>query len=97
MPKKYRRWSELEAENFTPIEIDEINQEVAQRQDESHRVGVIAFGREPHIMLPAAYAYVGLEYSLQSAEDAASAITASAPFIFNRSLQIRPQEDSYLV
>jgi len=37
------------------------------------------------------YAYVGLDYTVGEY----TARTVSAPFIFNRSLQIRPQEDSY--
>ena len=42
-------------------------------------------------LVDTAYSYVGLDYAV--AEHRAR--TVSAPFIFNRSMQIRPQEDSY--
>jgi glycine cleavage system aminomethyltransferase T len=41
------------------------------------------------------YAYVGLDYRLGDHGDGHGAKTVSAPFIFNQSLRIRPQEDSY--
>lgn len=41
------------------------------------------------------YAYVGLDYQVQSETGRHRVRTISAPFIFNRSLRIRPQEDSY--
>ncbi|SIT43184.1 putative aminomethyltransferase [Paraburkholderia ribeironis] len=43
-------------------------------------------------LVDSSYAYVGVDYSVSGR----TARTVSAPFIFNRSLQIRPQEDSYL-
>lgn len=42
-------------------------------------------------LVESAFAYVGLEYTAGGH----TVRTVSAPFIFNRSLQIRPQEDSY--
>lgn len=45
--------------------------------------------------LEADYAYVGLDYQIGENGDARKATTVSAPFIFNESLRIRPQEDSY--
>ena len=42
-------------------------------------------------LLSSEFAYVGCEYHVGEA----SAKTVSAPFIFNKSLQIRPQEDSF--
>jgi len=42
-----------------------------------------------------AYAYVGLDYAVGTANGEQQARTVSAPFLFNLSLKIRPQEDSY--
>lgn len=42
-----------------------------------------------------AYAYVGLDYDVQAADATYPARTVSAPFVFNRSLMLRPQEHSY--
>jgi glycine cleavage system aminomethyltransferase T len=41
------------------------------------------------------YAYVGLDYRFGGKDVDLGAKTVSAPFIFNQSLRIRPQEDSY--
>ncbi len=41
------------------------------------------------------YAYVGLDYRIRGENGEHEARTVSAPFIFNQSLRIRPQEDSY--
>ncbi len=41
------------------------------------------------------YAYVGLDYRIGGHDGDYEARTVSAPFIFNQSLRIRPQEDSY--
>lgn len=41
------------------------------------------------------YAYAGLDYRLGGQGGDYGAKTVSAPFIFNQSLRIRPQEDSY--
>ena len=41
------------------------------------------------------YAYVGLDYQIRGEDGEREARTVSAPFIFNQSLRIRPQEDSY--
>lgn len=41
------------------------------------------------------YAYVGLDYTLQAGGVSCPVRTVSAPFIMNRSISIRPQEDSY--
>ena len=43
------------------------------------------------VCLDADYAYAGMEYTIGDA----TAVTVSAPFIFNKSLEVRPQEDSY--
>lgn len=40
-------------------------------------------------------AYVGLDYEIKSGEETLAASTVSAPFVSNRSMTIRPQEDSY--
>ena len=40
-------------------------------------------------------AYVGLDYEIKSGDETLSASTVSAPFVSNRSMTIRPQEDSY--
>lgn len=45
--------------------------------------------------LDAEYAFVGLDYDVASAGTAQPARTVSAPFVLNRSLEIRPQEHSY--
>ena len=42
-----------------------------------------------------AYACVGLDYSVAATNGEESGRTVSAPFLFNLSLKIRPQEDSY--
>lgn len=47
-------------------------------------------------LVDADYAYVGLEYSLESDKESTNAKTVSAPFVFNRSMDLRPQEESYL-
>ncbi len=47
-------------------------------------------------LLAADVAYVGLEFEVESPQGLSKAETVSAPFIFNRSMTIRPQEDSYL-
>lgn len=41
------------------------------------------------------YAYVGLDYELKTPTGSLGAHTTSAPMILNRSISIRPQEDSY--
>jgi len=41
------------------------------------------------------FAYAGLDYRLEDGKGERGARTVSAPFIFNQSLRIRPQEDSY--
>ena len=41
------------------------------------------------------YAYVGLDYELETADGTRGVRTVSAPMIMNRSLTVRPQEDSY--
>ena len=41
------------------------------------------------------YAVVGLDYDIQNGDGTLHACTTSAPFIFNKSMQLRPQEDSY--
>lgn len=41
------------------------------------------------------YAYVGLDYTCRKGSDEKQVRTVSSPFIFNRSLTVRPQEDSY--
>jgi aminomethyltransferase len=46
-------------------------------------------------LLDTAYAYVGLAYQIQTANGLQTAQTVSAPFVFNNSLKIRPQEDSF--
>ena len=43
------------------------------------------------VCLDAEFAYAGMEYTVGEAD----AKTVSAPFIFNKSLTVRPQEDSY--
>lgn len=45
--------------------------------------------------LDAEYAYVGLDYQANTTLGPQAVRTVSAPFITNRSLRIRPQEDSY--
>ena len=40
-------------------------------------------------------ACVGVEYDVQTPLGPLTAATVSAPFLFNKSLSIRPQEDSY--
>lgn len=47
-------------------------------------------------LVNADYAYVGLEYFLESAGETIGVQTVSAPFVFNRSMELRPQEESYL-
>lgn len=39
--------------------------------------------------------YVGLDYEIKSGNETLVALTVSAPFVSNRSMTIRPQEDSY--
>ncbi len=46
-------------------------------------------------LLEASVSYAGLDFDVQSKDGAVSAKTVSAPFVFNKSLVIRPQEDSY--
>ena len=46
-------------------------------------------------LLDEAYAYVGLDYEIKTGNATYTARTVSAPFVFNRSLSIRPQEHSY--
>ena len=46
-------------------------------------------------LLDQAYAYVGLDYEVKAADATYAARTVSAPFVFNRSLTVRPQEHSY--
>jgi len=46
-------------------------------------------------LLDEAYAYVGLDYDVKAADATYAARTVSSPFVFNRSLTIRPQEHSY--
>jgi len=41
------------------------------------------------------YAYVGLDYELKTPKGSLGLHTVSAPMILNRSISIRPQEDSY--
>lgn len=41
------------------------------------------------------YAYVGLDYAVRTPGGSVPVRTASAPFVNNRSLSVRPQEDSY--
>ncbi|MCC6510790.1 MAG: aminomethyl transferase family protein, partial [Pirellulaceae bacterium] len=41
------------------------------------------------------FAFVGIAYKIQSGDETLHATTVSAPFISNRSMTIRPQEDSY--
>ncbi len=40
-------------------------------------------------------AYVGLTYEIKTASGTVTCTTVSAPFVSNRSMDIRPQEDSY--
>lgn len=40
-------------------------------------------------------AYVGLDFEIESEMKTLSARSVSAPFVFNKSLTVRPQEDSY--
>ncbi len=46
-------------------------------------------------LLDASVSYAGLDFDVQAADGSVSAKTVSAPFVFNKSLVIRPQEDSY--
>jgi aminomethyltransferase len=46
-------------------------------------------------LLAADVAFVGLEFEVQLASGSTAAKTVSAPFVFNRSMTVRPQEDSY--
>ncbi len=46
-------------------------------------------------LLEASVSYAGLDFDVQSKDGLVSAKTVSAPFVFNKSLVIRPQEDSY--
>jgi glycine cleavage system aminomethyltransferase T len=46
-------------------------------------------------LLDEPYAYVGLDYDVKAADATYAARTVSAPFVFNRSLTVRPQEHSY--
>lgn len=46
-------------------------------------------------LLSAKVAYVGLDFDVNLADSTGNAKTVSAPFIFNESLTVRPQEDSY--
>ncbi len=46
-------------------------------------------------ILAADVAYVGLDFTVNAGGANAPARTVSAPFIFNRSMTVRPQEDSY--
>jgi glycine cleavage system aminomethyltransferase T len=59
-------------------------------------VNVVHSGVKGHAiglaLVDAEYAYVGLDYQIGTEIGK----TVSAPFIFNKSLQIRPQEDSFL-
>jgi glycine cleavage system aminomethyltransferase T len=48
-------------------------------------------------LLDAAFACVGVSYEVSTAAGPHAVQTVSAPFLFNRSLTIRPQEDSYFV
>jgi aminomethyltransferase len=59
-----------------------------------------SFGLSQHIglgFLDAGYAYVGLDYEVQTQGMTWPVRTVSAPFILNKSLSVRPQEDSYLI
>jgi aminomethyltransferase len=66
-------------------------------------IGILAntsysFGLSQQIglgLLDTRYAYVGLDYELQSQGTTWPIRTLSAPFLLNRSLSVRPQEDSY--
>jgi glycine cleavage system aminomethyltransferase T len=66
---------------------------------EHERVGMISSVGYSYVLkkwialalVDSTYAYVGVGYAVAGR----AARTVSAPFIFNRSLQIRPQEDSY--
>ncbi len=46
-------------------------------------------------IIDAEFAYVGIAYSVNSDGQTVDIVTVSAPFISNRSMTIRPQEDSY--
>lgn len=46
-------------------------------------------------LLAADVAYVGLNLTVELASGTTSAKTVSAPFVFNKSMTVRPQEDSY--
>jgi glycine cleavage system aminomethyltransferase T len=63
---------------------------------------VVAADRSPTLgtdialaLLDSEYAYVGCSYDAITAVGVQRVLTVSAPFIFNRSLSIRPQEDSF--
>jgi glycine cleavage system aminomethyltransferase T len=46
-------------------------------------------------LIDEAFACVGVNYSVQTPRGATVACSVSAPFLFNKSMSIRPQEDSY--
>jgi aminomethyltransferase len=72
-------------------------------QHEGQAIGILAntaysptLGKQIGLVfLKAPFAYVGLDYTLNASDKNCSVRTVSCPFIMNRSISIRPQEDSY--
>lgn len=70
---------------------------------EGHEIGEVANAQFSHglqhpiglALVNVDLAYVGLDYEIKSGDETLSASAVSAPFVSNRSMTIRPQEDSY--
>ncbi len=70
---------------------------------EGHEIGEVANALYSHglnqpiglALVSVDLGYVGLDYEIKSGDETLSATTVSAPFVSNRSMDIRPQEDSY--
>jgi len=75
----------------------------AEVQHQGETIGVLANAGYSYTLgkpigvsfLDTPYAYVGMDYELKTAGGSLGVHTVSAPMILNRSISIRPQEDSY--
>lgn len=70
---------------------------------EGHEIGEVANAMFSHgleqpiglALVSVDLAFVGLDYEIKVGDETLTASTVSAPFVSNRSMTIRPQEDSY--
>lgn len=70
---------------------------------EGHEIGEVANAMFSHgleqpiglALVTVDLAFVGLDYEIKAGDETLTASTVSAPFVSNRSMTIRPQEDSY--